>query len=67
LSKKVDDAVRPIMPKQPNNKRIHIMWEHHQDSDSAQLVRRAVELILAEMEPDITAQDFDKVASPEHA
>ena len=55
------------MQSHPNHNPIRIFWEHLQEPDSAQLVRQAVELILAEIKRDPTAEAFDKLATPGHA
>jgi len=51
----------------PNPKPIRILWESVEDAGSAQLIRRAVELILAEMERNSTTDTFDKLATSGHA
>lgn len=51
----------------PNLKPIRILWESVEDAGSALLIRRAAELILAEMERDSTTDTFDKLATPGHA
>lgn len=50
-----------------NSKPIRILWERAEDAGSAQLIRQAVELILAEMERDSPVEAFDKLAIPGHA
>ena len=61
-----DAAFRADMQNR-SNKQIGILWEHLPSEDSAQLVRQAVALILAEIERDSTADGFDKIAAPGHA
>ena len=55
------------MHSHPNPKPIRILWEHVEDASSVQSIRQAVELILAEMEPESTAEGFDKIAPSGHA
>ena len=61
---------RPVhtdMQSHRNHDPIRILWEELQDPESAQLVRRAVELILSEIEQDSKGAAFDRLAIPGHA
>jgi len=66
FSEKTEDGGYTTMHGQRNKKSIRIVWEHHPDSNSAQHVRQAVELILAELDRDATAENFDKIPTPGH-